>query len=234
MKREFILIPWAVWSLDIPVNQRVILSEIISLHKVGRCFASSAHFAELTGLSVSAVRKNLSALLDAGLIERNWSEDMRRILEPTLTVDGYPPYPQTDRVGEQGGSTPLPADGNPPYPQTVTPPTLGRVQNRTENKTDNRTPKNIPSGLDEVIETFGEVGKESEAENFYNYYEANGWVQGAGKKPIKNWKAAARNWIRNAKKFDNGKQKGYTKTDWNRDNLENWANQGGNSTTSTG
>lgn len=234
MKREFILIPWAVWSLDIPVNQRVILSEIVSLHNCGSCFASAAHFAELTGLSKSAVRKNVGALIDAGLIVRNWSEDMRRILEPTLTVDGYPPCPHTDTLEQEGSNTPLPANGNPPYPAAVTPPTLGRVQNRTDNKTDNRTTKNIPSGLDEVIETFGEVGKESEAENFYNYYEANGWVQGAGKKPIKNWKAAARNWIRNAKKFDNGKQKGYSKTDWNRDNLENWANKGANSTTSRG
>lgn len=225
MKREFILIPWAVWSLDIPVNQRVILSEIISLHKVGRCFASSAHFAELTGLSVSAVRKNLSALLEAGLIERNWSEDMRRILEPRLTVDGYPPCPQTDTLSDEVSSTPLPADGNPPYPAAVTPPARERVHNRTENKTETRTPKNIPQNLDEVIEAFGEVGQEAEAENFYNYYEANGWVQGAGKKPIKNWRAAARNWIRNAKKFNHGNKKGYAATEWNRDNLESWANQ---------
>jgi len=230
MKREFILIPWSVWSLDIPVNQRVILSEIISLHKNGSCYASAAHFSELTGLSKSAVRKNVGALLDAGLIVRRWREDMVRILEPTqaIPVDGHPPYPQTDTIQQDGSSNPLPVDGHPPYPQTDNPPTLKRVHNRTEIKKETKTTKNIPSGLDEVLKAFGEVGKESEAESFYNYYEANGWVQGAGKKPIKNWKAAARNWIRNAKKFDNERKKGYTKTEWDGNSLESWANQTGN------
>jgi len=207
MKREFILIPWSVWSLDIPVNQRVILSEIISLHKNGSCYASAAHFSELTGLSKSAVRKNVGALLDAGLIVRRWREDMVRILEPTQAI---------------------PVDGHPPYPQTDNPPALERVHNRTEIKKETKTTKNIPNGLDEVLKAFGEVGKESEAESFYNYYEANGWVQGAGKKPIKNWKAAARNWIRNAKKFDNGRKKGYTKTEWDGNSLKSWANKTGN------
>ncbi|WP_130733991.1 transcriptional regulator [Flavobacterium sp. J27] len=42
---------------------------------------------------------------------------------------------------------------------------------------------------------------EYEAEKFYNYYESNGWLIG-GKTKMKDWKAAARNWMINAKKFD--------------------------------
>ncbi len=42
---------------------------------------------------------------------------------------------------------------------------------------------------------------EFEAEKFYNYYESNGWLIG-GKTKMKDWKAAARNWMINAKKFD--------------------------------
>lgn len=38
-----------------------------------------------------------------------------------------------------------------------------------------------------------------ESLGFFNHYEANGWVQGRGK-PIKDWQAAVRNWILNAKK----------------------------------
>jgi hypothetical protein len=39
-----------------------------------------------------------------------------------------------------------------------------------------------------------------EAEKFYNYFQSNGWLVG-GKTKMKDWKAAARNWMINAKKF---------------------------------
>lgn len=39
-----------------------------------------------------------------------------------------------------------------------------------------------------------------EAEKFYNYFQSNGWLVG-GRTKMKDWKAAARNWMLNAKKF---------------------------------
>lgn len=39
-----------------------------------------------------------------------------------------------------------------------------------------------------------------EAEKFYNHYESNGWLVG-GKSKMKNWQAAARNWLLNSKRF---------------------------------
>ncbi len=45
-----------------------------------------------------------------------------------------------------------------------------------------------------------------EAEKFFNYFQSNGWLVG-GRSKMKDWKAAARNWILNAQKFSNhGKQ----------------------------
>jgi hypothetical protein len=40
-----------------------------------------------------------------------------------------------------------------------------------------------------------------ELEKFFNYYESNGWKIG-GRSPMKNWKAAAKNWMLNAEKFN--------------------------------
>lgn len=39
-----------------------------------------------------------------------------------------------------------------------------------------------------------------EAQRFYNYFQSNGWLVG-GRTPMKDWKAAARNWILNAGAF---------------------------------
>ena len=39
-----------------------------------------------------------------------------------------------------------------------------------------------------------------EAERFFNYYSSNGWLIG-GKSEMKDWKAAARNWMLNTSKF---------------------------------
>jgi hypothetical protein len=46
-----------------------------------------------------------------------------------------------------------------------------------------------------------------EAEKFFNYFQSNGWLVG-GRSKMKDWKAAARNWILNAEKFNkHGKNK---------------------------
>ncbi|WP_159433516.1 hypothetical protein [Flavobacterium cucumis] len=41
---------------------------------------------------------------------------------------------------------------------------------------------------------------EVEAQRFFNYFESNGWLVG-GRAKMKDWKAAARNWMLNAKKY---------------------------------
>ena len=45
-----------------------------------------------------------------------------------------------------------------------------------------------------------------DASYFYDYYESNGWC--VGKKPMKDWKAAVRNWMRNEKLRKNGNNTG--------------------------
>ncbi|MAE84401.1 MAG: transcriptional regulator [Flammeovirgaceae bacterium] len=40
-----------------------------------------------------------------------------------------------------------------------------------------------------------------EAEKFFNYFQSNGWLVG-GRTKMKDWKAAARNWMLNAQKFN--------------------------------
>ena len=64
-----------------------------------------------------------------------------------------------------------------------------------------------PPTLEEVLNFFKEQKfSTEEAEPFFLYYQANGWL--VGKTKMKDWQAAARNWILRSKKFQaekNGK-----------------------------
>lgn len=65
------------------------------------------------------------------------------------------------------------------------------------------TTKFCPPNISEIQMYFAEKDAPSEeAEKFFNHYESNGWLVG-GKSKMKNWQAAARNWLLNAKKFQN-------------------------------
>ena len=58
-----------------------------------------------------------------------------------------------------------------------------------------------PPAPDEVAAYAAEIGlPESEAERFRDHYEANGWKVG-GRTKMSDWRAALRNWKRNAARF---------------------------------
>ncbi len=54
-----------------------------------------------------------------------------------------------------------------------------------------------PPTLEDVLKYCEERGNGIDAISFYDFYEANGWVQGKQGKPLKDWKAAVRYWERN-------------------------------------
>ncbi len=59
----------------------------------------------------------------------------------------------------------------------------------------------IPPILEDILSFFKEKNNsEIEAQKFYNHFQSNGWLVG-GKSKMKDWKAAARNWMLNANKF---------------------------------
>ncbi len=59
----------------------------------------------------------------------------------------------------------------------------------------------IPPILEDILPFFKEKNNsEIEAQKFYNHFQSNGWLVG-GKSKMKDWKAAARNWMLNANKF---------------------------------
>ena len=70
--------------------------------------------------------------------------------------------------------------------------------------TTKRTAFVVPS-LEIVKDYFLRIeGTNTDAECFYDYFTANGWR--TGKNPIKDWEAAARNWMRRKSEFSNTTQ----------------------------
>jgi hypothetical protein len=48
--------------------------------------------------------------------------------------------------------------------------------------------------IEELKSYFAEKGYEDESERFYDFYSSKGWM--VGKNPMKDWRAAVRNWVR--------------------------------------
>lgn len=57
------------------------------------------------------------------------------------------------------------------------------------------SPRFVPPTVEEVAAYCTEKGYTIDPAAFVDYYTANGWVQGRGK-PLKDWRAAVRNWAR--------------------------------------
>jgi hypothetical protein len=77
-----------------------------------------------------------------------------------------------------------------------------------------------PPSFDEVIEFFKEKKASTEdAEKYFNHFESNGWKVG-GKTKMKNWQAAARNWIMRSGEFK--KQNNSTSTRLNVNESKNY------------
>jgi hypothetical protein len=78
-----------------------------------------------------------------------------------------------------------------------------RVEDNKKDREATPPPATKARPLDSIEATayFLDIGLDvHEAEKFFDHFTANGWVQGRGK-PIKDWKAAARNWKRNIGTF---------------------------------
>ena len=71
----------------------------------------------------------------------------------------------------------------------------------TKKKLRKKKGTDIPPEQETVLEFFKENNSPIvEAEKFFNHFQSNGWLVG-GKSKMKDWKAAARNWLLNANKF---------------------------------
>ena len=119
--------------------------------------------------------------------------------------------------GKKGGRPKKEPDDNPEETQPVIEnnPALTQPKTNQEPLTKNQepikkngrfTPPTASAVLDYAI-ALNYSWDQAQAERFVDHYEANGWVQARGK-PIKDWKAAVRNWEKNRATMPPGPQTG--------------------------
>ena len=213
MNREFkgVWIPKKLYlEKGLTWTDKLIILEVHSFSNNGlECFVSNDHLADFTQASLSSVEKSISKLVKQGIIVRTKKK-----------IEGS--YQRFLRVANSNFCEDAAVNSAIDHPYILRPTNIN-IQKQINKTNKERTPVNN----EVVINAFVEAGStEKEANKFYDYYESNGWKQGKGK-PIINWKAAARNWIRRSEEYKiNNNANGFDRTKISGERLRNYFNEG--------
>lgn len=140
----------------------------------------------------ASIRSALSELEEAGYLRRERTREAGKL--------GKCVYIITDTLKLEKPNVENPLVDN---PVVENPPQLNTKELNTNQLTTKRY-RFIPPTVEEVEDYINEKGYRIDAHKFVDYYTANGWR--VGKSPMKDWKAAVRNWSRNNYQSDKKSQ----------------------------
>lgn len=215
MQREFkgVWIPKEVWlNKDLSLTEKALLAEIDSFTGEGKAFyKSNETIQEEYKVSRPTISKSLKKLEGMGFIKIEFDGRRRKVTY------------QADRKIFTGRTKEI-------YGQTVKKFPADRKNSTSINTVKEQVKEQVkksrgftPPNLEECMSTFEEAGSTTdEGEKFFNFYTSKGWMVGRSK--MKDWKAAARNWI----KRNNNEQRNTTtsKTSPSRDEFDNYIRHG--------
>ena len=186
------------YDKELTPNAKLLYSEITCLtNKNGKCWASNGYFAELYDVSPITISRLINQLAKKGYISitMKYVANTKQIEKRIITINK-----NVNRVNQNdlGG---INKKVKHPINKIVKDNTTSI--NTTSNNRDGK-----PSSLSIVEDYFRLKNFDlSEAINFYEYYESNGWK--VGRNAMKKWKLAANRWIRNAKPKKKGLSEEY-------------------------
>lgn len=203
--------PWMVTDYNLNGNKLLIYALIwgFSQDEQSCFYGSVSYIVEYFQLSKRAVLNLLAELEKDGLI-RKWSEPVNgrptnryAALRPAACVsasDGCKKCTGEENAPVQN----VHSDGCKKCTSTGA---ESAPKKENNNKSENKGPSATrfsPPTVEQVRAYFRECGvppvdAQTEADKFVDRYEANGWI--VGKTKMKDWKAAARNWLRNRKEW---------------------------------
>lgn len=157
--------------------------------KAGQIATTVKEIKEKTGISEQSIRTSLNRLKSTNEITIETTNKFS-----IITLNNYADYQGANNQSNNQLTN---------NQQTTNKQLTNATYNKEIKKLRNEEIKNISSGktkfvpptLQEVKDYCSERKNNVDAERFFDYYSANGWVQGKGK-PIKDWKACIRTWER--------------------------------------
>ena len=201
---------WMINDYSLTGNKLTVYAFIygFSQDDQGCFYGSSSYIIESLKLGRSTVLEILKELEADGLL-RKWQEKIDgRVTNcysaqrPDPTANHNPSENDTSTESEPVRKP----DVYPSESRTFTSTETGHKKEKN-NKAKNTAPSATrfsPPTVEQVRAYFRERGvppadAQTEADKFVDRYEANGWI--VGKTKMKDWKAAARNWLRNRKEW---------------------------------
>ena len=140
----------------------------------GQCVTGRKKLSADLGLSEQSIRTALNHLKSTNeLTSKNYNKFS------IITINNYSKY--TISTSES-------TNNQPAINQQLTTPK--NVENYKNDKKER-----VPPSLDSIKDFFKELKHSDQVEPFFDHFSSNGWKVG-GKAPMKDWKAAARNWCR--------------------------------------
>tara|TARA_R100001440_G_C2485800_1_gene114172 strand:- start:26 stop:679 length:654 start_codon:yes stop_codon:yes gene_type:complete len=215
MQREFkgVWIPKEVWlNKDLSLTEKALLAEIDSFTGEGKAFyKSNETIQEEYKVSRPTISKSLKKLEGMGFIKIEFDGRRRKVTY------------QADRKNFTGRRKEI-------YGQTVKKFPADRKNSTSINTVKEQVKEQVkksrgftPPNLEKCMSTFEEAGSTTdEGEKFFNFYTSKGWMVGRSK--MKDWKAAARNWIK--RNNDEQRNTNRNKTSPSRDELNNYLRNG--------
>jgi hypothetical protein len=207
-----IWLPAEIWALDLPPLHRVFLARLSALSKQdGASWAGDDFLAESLRCTPQHVRKMRRQLEDSGhIVTEGYGHKRRLSVEVAPTGAKVAPTGTSNQRRKQPQAQELQ-----PEAQKLRPEMRQEATTVAESIEENRISKEVsksieakpkkeatPKDLQTVIDAFVAAGQTSDlGERFYNYYESVGWVIGKARKPMKDWKATARDWIQRETKY---------------------------------
>ena len=176
---------WMINDLKLKGTELLVYAVIYGFSQAeGQRYTGSLQYlAEWCGATKRSVQTALKSLTDKGYIQR---ED--KLINGVKFVEYFVGIEKISMGGMEKISTNI-ID-------------INNIDNYINNKTP--TKKTAKPTLEEVQAYCAERHNKVDPAKFYDYYEANGWVQGKAGKPVKDWRACVRTWERNH--FDAGKK----------------------------
>lgn len=218
-----IWIPFEIWELaDLSPMQRILLAKIHALsQKDGVCWAGDDYLAEALVCTPQYIRKMRKDLCETEYIACEGYGHKRKmtVLSKATTVasNDWNKQPQLQELQQ---SLQVEATTVAKVATTVAESIEPSIE---KNKEQVKSRRFKPPSLEECMTNFQEAGSTSdEGEKFFNFYTSKGWM--VGKSKMKDWKAAARNWIK--RNNDERRQKTSAKTSPSRDEFDNYIRHG--------